>query len=219
MQPRIFQIGFNRCGTKTLSEFFKANGVRTAHWKRGTIACGIELARRQGKPLLTYVDRFQAFTDMERIRVPALRRWWVVTPTFRRLVRELGPEENAPIYAYKYFAPLHQQYPGSRFILNSRPVDKWVASRLRFMGGLYRSCIHGDHAHGSDAELGKCWKRDWADHHASVRSYFADHPDDLLVFDIEADDPTRLVEFLKPVALDLQHWKHINATAAVATPG
>ena len=62
--PRLFQIGFNRCGTKSLARFFEANGLCAAHWERGTLAASIELARREGELLLTHVDRFDVFNRL-----------------------------------------------------------------------------------------------------------------------------------------------------------
>ena len=35
---KIFQIGFNRCGTGSLYNFFKENGFISIHWDSGEIA-------------------------------------------------------------------------------------------------------------------------------------------------------------------------------------
>ena len=35
---KIFQIGFNKCGTKTLHHYFSRNGIRSVHWDEGRLA-------------------------------------------------------------------------------------------------------------------------------------------------------------------------------------
>ena len=35
---RIFQIGFNKCGTRSLANFLNGNGIPTAHFRRGNLA-------------------------------------------------------------------------------------------------------------------------------------------------------------------------------------
>ncbi|MDH5676095.1 MAG: hypothetical protein OEZ06_28490 [Myxococcales bacterium] len=212
---RVFQIGFNRCGTKTLAEFFAAHGYRVAHWESGALAAGIELARRQGKPLLSHIDRYDVFTDMEKINISKLHQKRFPNRMLRRLRKVLDPErDRTPVYAYKYFDELDRQYPGSRFILNTRDVDGWIASRLRFHRTTpYRSCIHGDGVHASEQELGECWRADWIEHHRRVQEHFKDRPEALLILDIERDDPGRLVEFLPNYELKIAHWQRRNTTA------
>ena len=196
----------------SLAKFFRANGCRAAHWKGGRLAAALELARREGKPLLTYVDRYQVFTDMELRQIGELRRKRFPQRVFRRLLAHLeGDPAPPPIFAYKYFDQLDRQYPGSKFILNTRGVDGWVKSRLRFKQG-YRACIHGDDVHPRDDELTACWRDDWHSHHEAVRAYFKGRPESLLVFDIEADPIEALVEFCRPYQLDPRHWRQHNAS-------
>jgi hypothetical protein len=35
---KIFQIGFNKCGTSTIHHYLRANGVRSVHWDDGRLA-------------------------------------------------------------------------------------------------------------------------------------------------------------------------------------
>ena len=56
--PRIFLIGFNRCATRTITTFFRDNGYSSIHWGKGSVAAGIELAEREGKPLLSYTPNY-----------------------------------------------------------------------------------------------------------------------------------------------------------------
>ena len=174
--PRIFQIGFNRCGTTSLHLFFEQNGLRSIHWGRGSLAAGIEASRIEGKPLLTYVDGFQVYCDMEFMREDHAGKHISRRP-FRRLYEALGQDRiSKPIYAYTYFAELDRQYPGSRFILNTREVEGWIRSRRSFLDIGYRFCSHGDGAHESQEGLEGCWRHHWKYHVSSVREYFSDKP-------------------------------------------
>ena len=216
-RPRIFQIGFIRCGTDSICVFFRRNGYRAAHWRKGKLAEGMELARLRGEPLLTWVEDYDVYTDMERVTLRRRFRGRIL----RWLLEELGVDElREPVYAFKYFRLLDRQYPGSKFILNVRDVDNWIASRLRFEaadGRPYRFCVHGEHAHGTEAELADCWRREWNEHTADVRDHFAGRPDDLLVFDVEKDDPGRLADFFARSGhrLDPGLWPWMNRTARV----
>jgi len=62
---RIFQIGFNRCGTRSIHYFFLENGLRTAHWRHGRLARAIYANLTHGRSLITGFERIEAFSDME----------------------------------------------------------------------------------------------------------------------------------------------------------
>lgn len=214
LRPRIFQIGFNRCGTDSLCTFFKRNGYRAVHWAKGKLAEGMELARLEGEPLLHYVGRWDVYTDMERVSHRRIFRGRVL----RRLLRLEGVAElKRPIHAFRYFRTLDRQYPGSKFILNVRDVDLWIRSRLRFQGAdgkPYRFCRHGHRAHRSEEELTDCWRDHWEAHTRDVREYFQGRPGDLLVFHIERDPIDKLVSFFGAAGHPLasRHWPWRNRT-------
>ena len=217
-RPRVFQIGFNRCGTTSLLLFFKLNGYAAVHRRAGryarpgTLAVAMELARREGKPLLTYVGRFDLYSDMEKINLSRDIGKFFAPRVFKRLRRQMRSNEPVlPLFGFTYFQLLDEQYPGSRFILNTRDMERWVASRLAFNDGKYRSCVHGDRYHATDAELADCWRQAWRDHHRAVQEHFRDRPQDLLVFDIERDGPQKLIDFLPEFDFDPRHWGKRNA--------
>lgn len=225
-RPRVFQIGFNRCGTTSLVKFMRSNGYTAVHWsasrfsRGGTLAVGMELARREGKPLLTYLGRYDLYADMEKINLERGINRLLAPRVFKRLRRRIGANERVkPLYAYRYYKLLDEQYPGSRFILNIRDIDEWVDSRLRFNDRKYRSCPHGDEYHKSEEELIDCWKSCWQEHQQEVRAYFADRRNGLLIFDIQHDDPGQLVSFLPEFELNEEYWGRYNATSDVSSEG
>ena len=210
--PRIFQIGFNRCGTTSIHRFLEENGLRSIHWGRGSIAAGIEAARMEGKPLLRYVDGFQVYCDMEFMREDHAGKHISRRP-FRRLYKNIGREKlDKPVYAYTYFDDLDRQYPGSRFILNTRDIESWISSRRAFLDIGYNFCSHGDDFHDSENELERCWREHWNEHISSVRSYFSDKPGSLLEFNIETSHPDEISKFLREYNLDTSKWGWHNSS-------
>ena len=208
--PKIFQIGFNRCGTKSLFHFFRKNGLKSIHWAFGSLAAGIEAANIEGKPLLTYIEGFDVYCDMEFMREDHAGEWITKRP-FERFFANCPDEKlEKPIYAFERFKELDQQYPRSRFILNKRDPDHWVRSRKNFLNSGYYFCKHGDGFHHNQQELDDCWLDHLHSHHESVREYFSNRPESLLEFDIENDSPIKLTQFFADLKLEPDHWSHHN---------
>ena len=109
---RIFQIGFNKCGTVSLSRFFAENGVPAVHYDKGRLGRTMEQRYRQGKPLIDeeIYSRFRFFSDFEFFDMDTGKHF----SGHKELWRELD-----------------DQYPDSLFILNVRNRDDWIRSRLR----------------------------------------------------------------------------------------
>jgi hypothetical protein len=208
--PRIFQIGFNRCGTTTLIRFFQANNLKCLHWGRGSIAAGIEAARLEGKPLLSYVDGYFSYGDMEFVEVESESKKLLKKKPFRRLYKNLPKDNLTPIYAFENFRELDKQYPGSKFILNTRNVEDWINSRIRFLERGYFYCKHGDRFHSSQEALNQCWREHWDEHTSNVREYFSNRPEDLLEFDLDKDGPEKIADFFCDLNLDISKWGHHN---------
>jgi len=83
-----------------------------------------------------------------------------------------------------YFYLADVQYPGSRFILTVRDLDDWLESRRRHTernrqlraAGRYRGDL-------LEVDL-EAWEAEYRRHETVVRSYFAERPDDLLIYDL-----------------------------------
>ena len=88
------------------------------------------------------------------------------------------------------FKLLDEQYPESKFILNTRNIYRWVASRIRkfdcsmsLMEKMYNT-----------NNLLNIWTQQWVNHHNNVIDYFKDR-DNLLIFDIEKDNGKKIIDF------------------------
>lgn len=189
---KIFQIGFNKCGTKSICFFLRANGIPAVHWDEGRLAISIRNSLNSGVKLLTGYEQFTGFTDMQ-------------SSTWKE------PYEKIRFHAYLLFRELDQQYPGSKFILNTRSKEKWLLSRSRHDKGRY--ILDSQKAHGLNKKrVLVYWSKCWDEHHANVIEYFKNRPDDLLIFNIEKDHPQKLCDFLSAdwPELDPKHWKNIK---------
>ncbi len=112
-------------------------------------------------------------------------------PTFEQLAELDGAADNGCTIFYKY---LDYKFPGSKFILLTRDLKPWLDSA---------EYIHGHEPidRGEDVIIMRrmllyetvVFNREkfietYHRHHADVRRYFADRPDDLLEMDITKGD-------------------------------
>src|SRR5262249_59470950 len=65
---KIFVIGFNKCGTRSLHIFCRKNGIRSIHWggpdDKRNLAAIMKRNIEQGANPLKGIDRYTAFSDM-----------------------------------------------------------------------------------------------------------------------------------------------------------
>lgn len=138
------------------------------------------------RPLLDGLEQWTAYTDM--ICIPG-------SPWGRS-----NSDGQPVIEACRYFRELHQCYPRSLFILNSRNPFDWVQSRLRHDDGqfaqAYLAALRESGVQDEDA-LTQRWLDDWHTHHAEVTDYFAQNaPEQFLFFHLEATPESDLMAFL-----------------------
>jgi hypothetical protein len=101
------------------------------------------------------------------------------------------------LYLSQRYAQLDRQYPGAKFILTTRPLDDWLASRRRHVERNVELKARGLYDRGFVTVDLDAWRAEYEEHHARVREYFAERPDDLLEMDItNGDGYDRLCPFL-----------------------
>lgn len=188
---RIFQIGFNKCGTRTLFNFFKRNQVPSIHYDGGRIAGSMFRHHRNNRHLIDIrYKNVVFFSDMENIY-----------------------KESNPLYVSQHlFKKLDRQCPNSKYILNTRNREDWITSRKAHQGGDYLRYV-AQKMNCSEVEVVDYWKMEWDTHHQNVLDYFKDRPLDLLVFNIDIHGPRRLANFFQPyLKLDTQFYGHQGKT-------
>ncbi len=185
---RVFQIGFNKCGTRTLYSFFRRNGKSAVHWQKGNVARTIFMNLANGRPIIAGMDDVDVFTDME----------W--------LTKEFCFE------AYKLFPYFYREYPDAVFILNTRDRERWIKSRIEHGNGSYLARSLHVLRIDSKEELVEFWRNDWDRHHARAREFFAANNGRFFEFDIEKEDGASLVAKLPDMNLKAELYAHQGAT-------
>jgi hypothetical protein len=125
----------------------------------------------EGRHILTDLEHFDAFTDLEYLK------------------------KQEYIEAYRFYPQFCDQVENCRFILNIRDREQWVGSRLDHNDGAYADIMMKVRGKESLTELCHLWRAEWDQHVAEVKAYLPD--DQLLVLDIDADSFARIDEFLE----------------------
>ena len=180
MNTKIFQIGFNKCGTLSIHDFLIENGIRSVHYLKGDLANTIFDNHKNGIDLLSGLDEFDAFSDMESLTADGFQ-----------------------YVSFDLFKALHQSYPDAVFILNTRPVNDWIQSRLRHGGGSYLDryrCILDK----PKADIVDVWRKQYHEHVANVLHYFSAYPEAHFIhLDLSTCDSDELGVFLQQAGVKL----------------
>lgn len=188
---RVIQIGFHRCGTRSLAQLFERSGYPAAHWRVQRKNGKMNLARAMkknieaGRKCLYRIERYAFLSDMEFY------------------------DDDGKIWSgFKLFRVIDAEYPDTKFLLNTRNKDEWLQSRLHHRR--YAQKFIAAHDLTGIDECLQIWSIDWDTHLADVRAYFADRPDDLVQFNIDTDGVHDLIAQLPDFRLDPGAWDHIG---------
>lgn len=190
---RIFQIGFNKCGTRSLYRFLQRSGIPAAHFGKGGLAVGMKHNIDSGrKPLAGKIDNYVGYTDVQQVT------------------------RDYVIEGVRFFRQLYEYYPESYFILNTRDKEGWIRSRLRHGAGHYAKRYARALKLEDETQVVAAWGEEWDRHHAEVVDFFADKPGRLLVYDIKTSQPAEMVQFLAPDFLTrVEDFRHEGDTEKV----
>ncbi len=172
--PVVFQIGFNRCGTKFITDLFQSNGYEARHWGRGGLAEDIFHAKAAGLRPLQDWPNARLFSDLESVH-----RY-----------------DKPMLEGYKEFRFLEEHFPDALFILNERDPEAWAASRASHHDGQYIR-FHAHHLGLPLSEVPHYWLRDWDRHIGDVVAHF-EGSEKLIRYNIDTDRPADLAERLAP---------------------
>lgn len=180
---KIIQIGFNKCGTTSLHDFFLINKIASVHYKdcNGPIASFIYHNHKLGLPLLSGLDQYTAFLDME----------YYVDGQGDRYV------------SLEFYQQLYEQYPEAIFILNERNVDDWLFSRKNHLSGRYieRNMIGMALTEDEVIEL---WRLQYLTHIESVLQFFSTRATAKFIhLNIDKDQSNKLANSLKGFGVDI----------------
>lgn len=193
-QTKLFIIGHNKTGTRSLHSLFENSGYHAIHWGDGDLAYDIDSNIKAGKdPILGY-EQYDVFSDMEG--------------TYGRPVME----------SYRYFRELFDYYPKAKFILNYRDVDDWLKSKklhgIKRNGyPIYLEYYMKFFNYQTEDQVLMHWRRSYFDHISSVLKFFEDKPGSLIQFNLDRHDAADLDMQLRPeFEIDPTKWTHLGKT-------
>ena len=215
-EPVVFLLGFHKVGTRSTYNLFRGSGINSVHNNRfndrpnGTLL-GRVMSRnyRANRSILEGVSPpYRFFSDFGTV------------PTVY--------DKSVPVVPWYRLAV--DQYPGSKFILQIRSVNKWLHSRFthwHHTGGFIpdrmrqknKSVLwNGTMYHLADYNqetanilILKSWKEEWYQYMCGVLYFFrSERPElstDLLIFDIEQDDAQKIADFTAGFGMNLNATK------------
>lgn len=207
---KIFQIGFNKCGTTSLYDLFSEYTnpkIKCVHWDYGKLALSIKNNLNQNIAALSSYEDFVFFSDMESY--------------------SFSDGQYRYDFLFKYFDVLDNQYPKSKFILNTRDINKWIISRLNHINDYIiknntLEIIDGREPYYISymksfkikdlSDLVLAWTNEWYEHHNIVMNYFKDRPKDLLVFNIDTDNLDKIKSFFPQIQFLSNKLPHSHKT-------
>ncbi len=114
----------------------------------------------------------------------------VQDPTFEQLRSLAGGSGNTVVLHFKY---LDYIFPGSKFVMTTRPVGDWLRSMAyahetspRPIDGQHERIARRMAIYEHVGYHGPTLAASYARHHAEIRRYFASRPEDLLELDATA---------------------------------
>lgn len=164
---KIFQIGFNKCGTTAIAKFYESRGLSAAHYENGKLAKTIQRNLDEGRHVLEGVSEYDVYTDMVFI------------------------DNYTHIEAFKRYREISSQVAGAKFILNVRKRRDWINSCLSHP--LFSERMMSVYGYKNLEEVKSHWQDDWDRHTQDVKEYFSGG--ELLIFDLDNDPFSKLSEF------------------------
>jgi hypothetical protein len=188
---KIFVVGFPKAGTTSIHYSLIKAGIKSNHWawyncpsdlayvKRFSVPAApvgmlIKRAKEENLPLLHYLSEFDAFTQMDVSLNEELNYW----PQMEDI------------------STLDAQYPGSKFIFNDRPMEKWLKSVIHW--GTLRRRLGKLDIPGLPLRVGYLNREliNWYNWHKNNMINYFKGRDNFIIFNIENDSPQKLADFL-----------------------
>lgn len=187
-KPKIFLIGFNKCGTTSFHKFFHAQGLKSWHFK--------------------LKDKYLAVEASRSTDVVSCRKTFAHGQVFSDFTYFTEETFLEPLDMYGLW---RMAFPDAYFILNSRDVDSWLNSRMNHRGGTFFSRYMLFSEQTKDEVLIE-WRNKFQSHTENVLSFF-ENDERFCHFMVGQDDIDKIVSFLAPdYSLSAGMFNHVNST-------
>ncbi|WP_434036019.1 sulfotransferase family protein [Formosa sp. 4Alg 33] len=159
MSNKVFCIGLNKTGTSSLHEAFNILGLKSVHYKddHGNDIKEIILNNYlSGHDILKGLEAYDAFSDWDQEQ-----------------------------YTIEIFKAFNEQYPGSKFILNTRDLKGWLDSREKHVKNNQIKKRKDPQADIVWLDIDReAWETQFKKHYQEANAYFKGRTDNFLVFDV-----------------------------------
>ena len=180
---KIFQIGFNKCGTQSLADFFSQNGYKSVHWGEGKWNEFFMENQRNGKLLCEGADNIVFWSD-----IGFLQRQFQIFA------------EQYPQSKFIYNIRSIDKWLDSRDRQYTKHSDAYHKAFNKTVGLDSSGLSRRDY-----------WKAEWMYHKKVIEEYFVGKKASrLLVFDIEKDTTQKIVDFLPRMEFKNLNLPHSN---------
>ncbi|HUG98220.1 MAG TPA: sulfotransferase [Gammaproteobacteria bacterium] len=196
--PRVVQIGFHKCGTRTFQRLFERAGHKVVQHKLRA-------------PLRR--NRNAAFLMRENLK--AGRKVFSGMENYVFYAGLIYQTETESFEAIRSFREIIRDYPDTILLLNKRNREDWVRSRLKHGHGEFAKRVMRQRGIESVEELAETWRQDWDTHIAEVREFMADRPEQLVEFDLDTGSVEALVERFSDYGLTADYWGDIGRTRGI----
>ena len=196
--PRVVQIGFHKCGTRSLEQLFQGAGHRVVQYKlrrpfRRSRNAGLLMREnlQAGRKIFAGMEDFTFYAD---------------------LIYQTESDSFEPI---RCFPEIMRDYPDTILLLNVRKREDWIRSRLRHGHGEFVRRVMRQRGVSSIDQIADSWRAEWDTHLAEVRAFMADRPEQLVEFDLDTGSAEALVERLPDYRLRAEDWGDIGRTRGI----
>lgn len=172
MSKKTFCIGLNKTGTSSLHRAFKILGLRSVHYctmDGKNVKDIIQDNYLSRRSLLYGIENYDAYSDWDKI------------PHTLEIIKEFD-----------------RQYPGSKFILNSRDLESWLDSREKHVLRNQEKKKKYPNKNIKWLRVDReTWTKEYQHHYREVLTYFKGRESELLeMYVTEGDGWEKLCPFL-----------------------
>lgn len=183
----LFVLGWGKCGSSSLQEYFNCGGYNASHWSCGSgPICGACIRENilRGRPILQGCDGYDAYTQIDMA----------------------NPPRSCFIPQYDTLDAIHREYPRSTWILNTRPEAHWLKSIRNWNNVVDRMRKCGFLNDTSDAAILTMYRK----RNNQVREFWSSHQTHPLIeLDIESAYAAKTL--LKHFGIPESCWGDLNS--------
>lgn len=187
--PRVIQIGYNKCATRSLQRLFEGAGHPVLQFR---------INRRFRRNLKA--------AKLMRENLQAGRRMFHGMEDYVYYGGLVYQTDEICFEAIRHFREMLRDYPGSILILNFRDREDWIRSRLRHGRGELVQRVMRQRGVVTPEEVANLWRQEWDEHLADVRSFMQDYPDQLIELNLDTDEVQSLIDRLPAYGLNAEDW-------------